>query len=317
MTKTTMKQNFFGKAINVLSHPAWNGVSCFFTALAALAALGLTGLALGFVFGVFRRIQDLLTWLSEPLNISRYVLVGGALVLIPLLATTAQQYFSSRHKFSVPSKRNGFVEDRPKFLPLSMPGMGNSYLKSRYIGLPSGDVIWGGAQFQLKPDSLIFDTGQHIGYFTPRKDGVKEIDCQLRESVNRVKTIHFLINSGNSKSIYADESIGEIRLIFKDAPPICVELILGQNIREWCPGHHGDFVRDASSPTLTKGAWTGLSIDGANAVIDCLHIPVFECMRNCFLERIIFVHKSLQRPPDEMGVHFSVFAVSLEIEQGA
>ena len=109
--------------------------------------------------------------------------------------------------------------------------------------------------------------------------------------------------------------IGEIRLIFRDAPPICVELILGQNIREWCPGNPGDFVRDAPSPTITMDAWTGLSKDGANAVIDCLRIPVFECMRNCFLERIIFVHKSPQRPPDEMGVHFSVFAVSLEIEQ--
>jgi len=212
--------------------------------------------------------------------------------------------------------RSKSTESKTKYLPISLiPGIGNSYLKSRYIAPPSGDVFLGKAQFRLEPDALIFDTNEQIRYYTPRDDGGKEIDFQLPKPQNQVKSAYFLINSGNSKSIYAHQDIGEIMLVFKDAPPIVVELVLGENIREWCPGNLGDFVREASSSMITIDAWTGLSKQGANAVMDCLQIPVYECMRNCFLEKIIFVHKSTQRLSDTMGVHFSVFAVSLEIEQ--
>ncbi len=211
--------------------------------------------------------------------------------------------------------RSKSTESKTKYLPISLiRSIGNSYLKSRYIAPPSGDVFLGKAQFRLEPDALIFDTNQQIRYCTPRKDGGKEIDLPLPEPQNQVKSAYFLINSSNSKSIYKYQHIGEIMLVFKDAPPIVIELVLGDNIREWCPGNPGDFVREASSPMITMDAWTGLSKHGGNAVIDCLQIPVYECMRNCFLENIVFVHKSQQQPPDTMGVHFSIFAVSLETQ---
>lgn len=210
-----------------------------------------------------------------------------------------------------------FGRSKTKYLPIPLvPGIGNSHLKSRYIAPPAGDALLGKARFLLESKDLIFDTNEQIRYYTPRNDGGKEIDLQLPKPQNQVKSAYFLINSGNSKSIYAHQSIGEIRLVFKDAPPIIVELVLGENIREWCPGNLGDFVREASSPMLTKDAWTGLSKHGRNAVIDCLQIPVDACMKNCFLDKIILVHKSLQKPLDTMGVHFSIFAISLEVEQG-
>lgn len=213
--------------------------------------------------------------------------------------------------------RSKSTESKTKFLPISLfPGIGNSYFKSRYIAPPSGDVFLGNARFRLETDALIFDTNEQIRDYSPRNDGGKEIDFQLPKPQNQIKSCYFLINSGNSKSIYAHQGIGEIRLVFKDAPPIVVELVLGENIREWCPGNPGDFVRDASGPMITMDAWTGLSKHGGNAVIDCLQIPVYACMRNCFLEKIILVHKSLQKPPDTMGVHFSIFAMSLEVAQG-
>jgi hypothetical protein len=215
-----------------------------------------------------------------------------------------------------PISFGGSKSIKSKYLPISVSGIGNSYLKSRYVAPPSGDTFVGKAQFRLEPDALIFDTNEQIRYHTPRNDGGKEIDLQLPKPQNQIKSAYFLINSENSKSIYAHQGIGEIKLVFKDAPPIIVELVLGENIREWCPGNPGDFVREASSPMLTMGAWAGLSKNGANAVIDCLQIPVYECMRNCFLKRIILVHKSLRQPSDAMGAHFSVFAVSLEIAQG-
>jgi len=203
---------------------------------------------------------------------------------------------------------------KTKFLAIPLPaGIGNSYLKNRYIDPPVRDVVLGGAQFRLKQDSLIFDTNEHISSFLPRSDGGKEVDYRLPEPANQVKSVYLLINSGNSKNIYVNEVIGKIRLIFKDAPPIVVELVLGQNIREWCPGNSGEYVRETSSPS-TMNVWMGMSKNGANAVIDCLKIPVYECMRNCSLEKIVFVYKPTQKPPDTMGVHFSVFAISLEIE---
>ena len=208
------------------------------------------------------------------------------------------------------------TETTTKFLPIPLfPGIGNSYLNKGFIAPPNGDVVLNGVQFRLKPDLLIFDTSKTISYYMPRNDGGEEIDFRLPQPENQIKSVYFLLNSGNSNSIYTGEGIGEIKLVFKDAPPIVTELVLGKNIREWCPGNQGDYVREASDPLLTMDAWTGLSKGGANAVMDCLQIPVYECMRNCFLEKIVFVHKFIQRPPDTMGVHFSVFAMSLEIEQ--
>ena len=216
---------------------------------------------------------------------------------------------------SAPFSRSKSIESKTEYLPISLAsGIGNSYLKNRYVDPPSGDIFLGGAQFRLEPNALMFDTNERIGY-VPRGYGRKEIDpLKLLEPRNHVKSVHFLINSSNSKAVYKHQGVGEIKLVFRDAPPIVVELVLGRNIREWCPGNSGDFVREAYNPMLTMNVWKGLGENGANAVIDCLQIPVYECMRNCFLEKIIFVHKSLQHPSDTMGVHFFVFAVSLETE---
>ena len=214
------------------------------------------------------------------------------------------------------SKIKAINSIKTKFLPISLSaGIGNSYLKNRYIDPPIGDVVLGGAQFQLKQDSLNFDTNEHIRYHLPLEDGCRQIDFQLPKPVNGIKAVYFLINSGNSKIIYANKSTGKIRLVFKDAPPIDVDLVLGQNIREWCPGNSGDYIRETSSPETVTGVWTGMSKNGANAVIDCLKIPVFEFMKDCYLEKIIFIHKSFPQPPDKMGVHYSVFGVSIEIQQ--
>ena len=217
-----------------------------------------------------------------------------------------------------PIKENKFVESKSKLLPISLPSrIGNSYFENRYIDPPLGYVVLGGVEFRLLPKSLIFDTNEHIHYFLLRDDGSKEVEFGLPDAVNHIKSAYFLINSGNSKSIYKNQKIGEVVLLFKDAPPLVTELVLGQNIREWCPGNPGDYVRETSSPLVVMGVWTGLGKQGAIAVIDCLKIPIYECMRNNFLEKIILVHRPTQHPSDTMGVHFSVFAVSLEIDQSS
>jgi len=204
-----------------------------------------------------------------------------------------------------------------RFFPVRLsPDVGNSYLRNRFIDPPCGDSLLGSAQFQLGRDSLMFDTSGQLRYYLPRDDGGEEVELRLPEPQSRVKTAHFLINSSNSKGIYAGKSIGKIRLIFSDAPPMVVKLVLGENIREWCPGHPGKYVRETSSP-MVMNVWKGLSKDGAPAVMDCLQIPVFDCMKDCTLEQIVFVHKSPKEPSDRLGTHYSVFGVSLEMRQNA
>jgi hypothetical protein len=216
------------------------------------------------------------------------------------------------------SKNNPISKPKATFLPILLgAGTGNDYLKNYFIDPPVGDIFLGGAQFQLMRDSSILDTNKP-GHFQTLKDGSKASVLTLPEPVIGVKAICVLINSENSKWVYTNENIGKVKLVFDDAPPIEVDLVLGKNVREWCPGHPGDYVRETTSLETKAGVWKGLSKDGANAVIDCLRIPVYEVVRSCGLKKIVFVHKSSTRPPaDTMGVHYVVFGLSAEVEQAS
>ncbi len=215
----------------------------------------------------------------------------------------------------LPKIENKKVISSINYMPVAIrPGIGNSYFKDRYLDLPSGDIILDKAEFHLQPDSLIFDTNAHISSYLPRADGGKEIELRIEKPISNIVSANFLINSGNSKIIYASDKIGEIILVFKDAPPITTDLKLGYNIREWSIGNQGDWVRELSS-SETSLYWKGNNKQGRNAIIDCLKVPVFECMRNNSLEKIIIVHNSVVKPPDTMGVHFSIFAITLEIQE--
>ena len=102
--------------------------------------------------------------------------------------------------------------------------------------LPPGTSFLGKARFRLESDALIFDTNEQIRYLHDcATDGGKEVDLPLPHPQNQVKSAYFLINSRNSKGIYAHQGIGEIRLVFEDAPPIVVELVLGENIPGMVP----------------------------------------------------------------------------------
>jgi hypothetical protein len=315
MKKNITELNIFKRIMNFLSHPAWNGVSCIFT---VLATLGLGGIVLTFIIVMFRQVQELASWFLQPIIISRYVIICVSIILLALIIKTIQQLVLSNRKSTAPGKFPTIFGSKTTFIPISFsPGIGNSYLKDRYISPPSGDVVFAGSQFKLNFDSMVFDTSKQIRDYLPLDSGGKEIVFHLPESVNKIKSVNFLINSGNSKTIYLNRSIGKISLMFKEAPPIVVELILGKNVREWCPGNSGDYIRETSSADNVNAVWVGMSKNGANAVIDCLKISVFECMRNCYLEKFIFTHQSIIQPPDTMGVHYSVLGVSLELYQVA
>jgi hypothetical protein len=201
-----------------------------------------------------------------------------------------------------------------KFLPIRIPpSVGNKQMDNLYLDYPTGKIILGEVEFLLEPKSLVFDTSSHIRYLSIRDDGCKVINFSLYEPVKSVISVHVLLNSGNSKSFYTSEKIGEINLQFKDAPPITTNLILGKNLREWCVGSSGDLVRK-STDRFTKVVWKGVNNDGTFSVIDCLEIPIQDVIQNNELETIEFVHRPLQRNDDTFGVHFFVSGISLEID---
>lgn len=202
---------------------------------------------------------------------------------------------------------------QPKFLPILIPpGVGNKYFREFYIDPPVGNVNLGGVDFILKSDSFVFDTGISPRVSKEREDGSVEVELNLPEPIKNVEAVHLLISSGNSKSFYNTERIGEIVLVFHDAPLHPTPLILGNNIREWCIGAAGDLIRKVSSP-FSKAVWNGLNQDGTAIVIDSLKLPVYECMRRNALEKILFVHRPLQRHGDTLGVQYFISAITLEV----
>jgi hypothetical protein len=212
---------------------------------------------------------------------------------------------------------DAFAQAKPAFAAAPLgPGSGNSYLAARYIDPPAGTpAVLNGIEFELKPDCLVADTNETIRHTTKREDGWTEFELPLSKPVANVTAVHFLINSGNSLQIYDLFTVGDITLHFKDAPPIRTPLILGRNIREWCVGNPGALVRELADRKVSTLAWSGLSKDGRAAIIDCLRIPVFDCMRRNPLERILVARNPAVRAPDTMGVHFTIFAVSLETQR--
>jgi hypothetical protein len=225
-------------------------------------------------------------------------------------------YATDRHRRLLSSRAQSLSSrEETKFLPVPItPQIGNAYLNSRYLDPPQGNVFIDNVMFHFEQDSLIFDTNETIRVYGLRADGSRMAGLRPPKLISSISAVHFLINSGSSKSTYLHEKIGELILSFRDAPPIVTELMLGENIREWCVGNAGDLVRETTSP-FSKVAWKGMNKQGASAIVDCLRIPVFPILRPTYLEEIIIVHRPTRRPADTLGVHFSVFAISIEYTQ--
>jgi len=196
------------------------------------------------------------------------------------------------------------------------PGLGNKYFHQFYIDAPTRIVLVENMDFKFNSDSLVFDTGAHIRYPILRDDGCIEVRLKLAEVTRGVNAVYILINSGNSKSIYSSEKIGEIVLFFEDTLKQSTELVLGKNIREWRIGVTGNFIRE-NTDAHSKKVWEGLSKDGTFAVIDCLKIEIPTYFRSHALEEIAFIHRNLQKYGDTLGPQFFVSGVNLELKINA
>jgi hypothetical protein len=73
-----------GRILQFLSHPAWNGVSCF---IAVILAFGLTGAITAAVLAAMKRLQGLFSLLQQPVTLSVGSLVLVSVLVIGMLLT--------------------------------------------------------------------------------------------------------------------------------------------------------------------------------------------------------------------------------------
>ena len=86
------------------------------------------------------------------------------------------------------------------------------------------------------------------------------------------QAVYLLLTGGDLFSRFAGQTVGRVRLVFVDGKVHAVDLVAGQNLREW--KHSGDVISRATSPELTE-VWRGTNrFDAGAAVIDLLSIPV-------------------------------------------
>jgi hypothetical protein len=75
---------------------------------------------------------------------------------------------------------------------------------------------------------------------------------------------------------YAGQTLGTVRLTFRNGTVQETTLVVGKNIREWRVGAGSWVVGTVTSPKNTR-VWDGLAhLDGGEAVIDMLTIPVVQ-----------------------------------------
>ena len=298
--------------------------------------VGLVVLAVSIVIAfAWRTFRRLLSWLGRwvignwQLVISLVLLLGIAygdfaltgslwsMVLTLGLALTVVFLARSLHLTPQVAEYSRIFQ----MVPLPIGKVANASLEGKYRNPPLGEVFFDGVRFLLKSGAYVFDTST-ARYIDP--DGRVRVKVELSEPVERVKSVHLLINAGGAWRVHPDSQkpfewlkIGEIELGFQDGAVQRTELILGDNVREWAIGNFPGKLVDRVVDPLCQVAWRGKNTEGNYAVIDRLEIPILESNKSRTLEFVGLIREiRWHMPPEEGGLlHFFVSAITLELEQ--
>jgi hypothetical protein len=144
------------------------------------------------------------------------------------------------------------------FTTISLSAVVSRPLSDLYVAPPSGTQMLGG---------IPFDTGS-FALLSPGQT------ASVTTSIPGVVNLHLLLNSYGTMWYYAGQTLGTVRLTFSDGSVQETTLVVGNNIREWRVGAGSWVVGTVTSPKNTR-VWDGLAhLDGGEAVIDMLTIPV-------------------------------------------
>jgi hypothetical protein len=144
------------------------------------------------------------------------------------------------------------------FATISLSAVANQPLSTLYVAPPTGTQMLGGTPFSTGSYALLAP-GQSAGVGT---------------RIPAVVNVHLLLNSYNTMYYYAGQTLGTVRLTFSDGSVQQTSLVVGTNVREWRVGAGAWVVRTVTSSANTR-VWDGMAhLDGGEAVIDRLTIPV-------------------------------------------
>jgi hypothetical protein len=144
------------------------------------------------------------------------------------------------------------------FATIPLSTVASRPLSDLYIAPPTGTQMLGGTPFATGSFALL-DAGQNA-----------RVATKVPAAVN----VHLLLNSYNTLTRYAGQTLGTVRLTFSNGSVQETPVVVGTNVREWRVGA-GSWVVATVTSTASKRVWDGTAnLDGGEAVIDRLTVSV-------------------------------------------
>ncbi|MBL8096754.1 MAG: hypothetical protein JNL73_21440, partial [Anaerolineales bacterium] len=168
--------------------------------------------------------------------------------------------------------------------PISIASIVNGTLTNDYAAPPVGRVELGGVLFDLDGQAFRSQAAPAPNNGFPTQAG---LDLDLIG----VERVFVLITAGDAFTRWQGERVGQIVLTFAGAEPVAVDLVLGENLREW---HPADNVV-STAPGVSE-VWTGpiTGFPNLTAHLDLLTIAVPADRAAARLTRIDFVDLSAE-----------------------
>ncbi len=171
-----------------------------------------------------------------------------------------------------------------QFLTISLQEVANASSADGYVDPPVGDVVLSDVLFSLSKGASI--TTQAV----PLPDNPTSISLPV--DAEGPQMVYLLLTGGDLYSRFTGRTVGSVRLVFGGGQAYMVDLVVGQNLREW--KYSSDVVTSATDPALTE-VWRGTNhFDSSAAVIDMLTIPVPLALQSGSLASIEVTDLSLE-----------------------
>jgi len=172
-----------------------------------------------------------------------------------------------------------------RYLPVSLQGVANASTMEGYVNPPVGDVVLGGVPFSLGQGQSVTTQAGPLPNHPTR--------VTLPVDISGPQAVYLLLTGGDLYTRFAGAIIGQVRLAFADGREHRVDLIGGQNIREW-KHYDANVISRASSPDLTEVWRGGNKDDSGAAVIDMLKITLPANLRGGRLTAIGILDRSTE-----------------------
>ncbi len=168
--------------------------------------------------------------------------------------------------------------------PISLAPIVNGSLDKDFAAPPTGRIELGGVLFELDGQAFRSQAG-------PAPNNAFPTEASLTVALSGVEHVYVLVTAGDGFTRWAGKRVGQIVLTFDGADPIVVDLVLGENLREW---HAADNVV-STAPGITE-VWSGpiAGFPNLNGHLDLLTIEVPADRAAATLTRIDIVDLSTE-----------------------